>query len=211
MTTVFKTTAMILAAGEARRFNGVKKQLLRLEDGYTIISRIIKQCQIRGVEPFVITHDAEIGCVCQSWYIPPKHSVTCETLLSTKPLWNERTIVLLGDVVYSKKTMDIIFNSNKGLRYFGDIYDIMAITFVKRYNNRLERALIDAIKFNNGKLRFSYRSLIGVPMGKEQTEQQLRDDEYFCYIDDWTHDVDMPSQYQAVIREQVKRGLLKQF
>ena len=202
------TTVLILAAGKARRMNGVKKQLLRIGDD-TVTGRVIRQAKMRGCEPFVVSNDEEILAVANSWMKPFISDVTCETFISTEHLWKTRTIVLLGDVVYSKKCMDDIFACTDPMRVFGDTWEVYAVTFAFKQRHKVMRALNIGATQPLGKLRFFYRAYCGLPLDTKEQEGVAPDDKVFWYVSDWTRDIDMLDEYHNTIRELVTTGKLK--
>ena len=95
------TIALVLCAGDAVRMNGVTKQLLPIGKT-TILGRILHQMYRYEQSVIVVTHDPEIGALHNQVHNPENRATTCETLLSSSHLWDDRTIVLLGDVIYSE-------------------------------------------------------------------------------------------------------------
>ena len=217
-------TVLILAAGNAVRIGGECKQLLHIGNT-TILGRIIKQVRERGYDPVVVTHHEMIQSYAADiwdigYFVPEKHSVTCETLLSTESLWTNRTIVLLGDVIYSNATMDAIFDvaTNKEefiTRVFGDHWEVFAIVLILEEGfdcygyERIRQSLESAKDYRGGKLRFFYRLLMGFDIDEKEKEGEPLETVVFYYIHDWTRDIDMPSQYERALIELVNTGVLK--
>ena len=202
-----ETSVIILAAGEAKRMNGLQKQLLNIGN-HTVIGRIIHQVKMRGCEPFVVSNDKDILAVANSWIMPRKYSVTCETFMSTSHLWNKRTIVLLGDVLYSKMCMDYIFDCLDPVAVFGDAWEIYAVTFMFRQRHKVMRALETGKDYGLGKLRYFYRAYCGFPMDMEDRGGVTLEPDVFKYIFDWTRDIDTLEEYHNTIRELVTTRVL---
>lgn len=127
------TTCLILAAGNAERHNGGNKPLLTVgkTGKKTLLARTIEKCEMWfGCRPFIVTHrqdvmDAAMGCTC---WIPKARRWIVETLLCTSEAWpkDDRTVVLLGDVYYTKHAYaEIAIQS--GLAAFGKGCDIYAL------------------------------------------------------------------------------------
>lgn len=203
MSKVDNVAVAILAAGEARRMNGIRKQLLSI-GAMTIIERIIEQSRARGIEPFVIANDEEILVTGKSWMKPTDSSVVCKTFISTSPIWTDRTIILLGDTIYSPAAMNTIFAPHKDVRVFGDTWEIFAVSFDYRSRHKVLRALEKGSTRGLGKLRFFYRALADLPMDMAEVAGVPPDDKYFYYIADWTRDIDLVSEYENAIKELVR-------
>ena len=214
---------LILASGNSVRIGGVTKQLLEL-GLTTILERIITQVETRGHNPIVVTHNEEIheylNSLHKDYFVPDAHSATCETLLSAQTLWNKRTIVLLGDVIYSNAVMDEIFDvatkTQMVTQVFGDMWEIYALILVlDSFNNdrygyeRIVSSLERAKTYQGGKLRYFYRLFAGFDIDKDDVyEGESKEKLIFRYVRDWTRDIDMMSQYNNALTELVATGLL---
>lgn len=77
-----------------------------------------RQAEARGLEPIVVTHHPGLSDVAKSTFCPKARRWTAETLLSTAPLWRDRTVILLGDVVYSSSCFDQISRCDAKLAFF---------------------------------------------------------------------------------------------
>jgi len=175
----------------------------------SILARIVRQCRERGVEPIVVTHKLEIAqatdAVC---HIPTRNGLTVETFLSSP--WGERTIVLLGDVVYSKTVMNRIFNCRENIRVFGNEYEIYAISFMDKVSAYVRIAIanagVHASRGGPGTLRKFYQAYCGIDLDSDGMEGIVLD--RVCYIQDYTMDVDTPRDYKNLLNKVVKGGLL---
>lgn len=129
-----KTAALVMAAGDSTRFNGHVKALLKV-DGETLIQRTARQtiAQI-GHNPTVISHlpDAFYGL---PGFYPHKRRYWAETLLSTADLWEDKTIILQGDVYYTDVVIQQVFDTVAPITYFRNggynSYETYAVTFQK--------------------------------------------------------------------------------
>ena len=143
---------LILAAGKQTRWEkknpfGYRfKQLLPVGDE-SIINRIVRQCRERGAEPIVVSyHEEIIQATDAATFLIPSYAAhwTVETMQNS-PWGTDRTVVLLGDVVYSKTVMDRIFACKNPIRVFGHEYEIFAINFEDGVRHNVRYALAMAI------------------------------------------------------------------
>lgn len=208
---------LILAAGIQARWETDRnrpKQLL-LIGNETIITRIIRQCRNRGVEPLVITQNEAIQQAVDAECVnPPACRWTVETLQNSPwgpPPWGDgRTIVLLGDVVYSRNLMDTIFRGGPSIVVHGHLYEIFAVTFSRAAHQRVGDALYQAIEHaeagGTGKLRTLYQALRGIPLDDDSIEGELL--KCVDYMVDYTRDVDTPRDYKELLNKVVKTGAI---
>lgn len=186
---------LILAAGDSDRWKGrIPKQLIQIRNE-PLISGTIRQ--IRHKRHYIITHNQEIiGALNGSEHFEPKQQrwIT-ETLLSTKSLWGERTLVLLGDVIYSDEAIDLMLNCTKPLSVFGCKWEIFGLSFSGQNINEVRTSLSVAIEHaeqgGRGKLWEFYRTYCGIPLSNTQTLEK----EVFVPIDDRTNDIDSIEEY----------------
>lgn len=201
------TAVFILCAGKAARFNGRLKQLFPIGDE-TILARIQRQVMERGLSPIVVTHRPAIQAVSDYWMVPKTKICTCATLLSTKEYWAQRTIILLGDVIYSKDAMNQIMGCKKKLAFIGNRWETFALSFsTAAHESLLEHiqavvADYKGIKGHHGKLATLFRSVIGKSLG-EMTSSTRAESDLFVYISDWTMDIDSDMEYSNALRNLV--------
>jgi len=192
---------LILASGKATRFGGVKKQLLRLPSGTTIIERTMCQCRKRGASPVLVTCDGEIAATNGGYaFVPEKHERTVDTFYSTKPLWSDKTIVLLGDVVYSNTLMDRIF-STKDMVVFGHEFEIFSVVFMRDHHSMVSRALCNTEY--PGKLRTFHQALTGSEQGGSGFKNLYW--HRVCYINDYTADVDTQEDWVDMQKKPIEK------
>ncbi len=107
------TTVLILASGEQARWEigqGIK-QFLPIEKEALLV-RIQRQVQDRGQGAVVVAHNPLILKASWTYYIIQKKEERrwiAEAVKTSRWFWESRVIILLGDVIYSKATMDNIF------------------------------------------------------------------------------------------------------
>ncbi len=209
---------LILAAGEQTRWgdNGRPKQLVDI-GGEPLLVRLVRQCRERGHEPVVVTHDDRLK-LSQRTFAPAARRWVVETLLFTRELWEPRTVVLLGDVVFTEEAIDKVLACRSPMQVFGRkelrwrlvgrYYEIFALSFDRACHQRigwtLDKSIEEALRRPGplaGKLRTFYEVYCGLDLGSFQHE-----DEVFYPIEDWTEDIDAPEDYQQFVDMIVRRG-----
>ena len=212
---VIETAVLILAAGDntAWRKAYPKSPLKQLHvinpPGETIIARIIRQCEKRGVAPTVITHEPEIIKESKGRYYEPKmRHMTCQTLLSTVPLWKERTIVLLGDVLFGKQGMNQVFACNKPYGSFGDYWETYGISFRKSEWIKVVKLCIKTMNLAHSWFEGSLGHMWNVYCGGPIKRKKKMDHSDFIHIKDHTMDIDMPGQWESFNIGVVGKGRL---
>lgn len=214
------TVALILAAGEQARWEMERhpfyKQLLDV-GGETIIARIWRQCRLRGPRAIIVSRNITLRMFGDG-FKPYEGDCrwTVETLLSTHELWQERTIVLLGDVIYSRAVMGRIFApQDQELKVFGNEYEIYALSM--QFKNHppwsvdVIMALYKAIAHaktgtpGGGKLRKFYQIYCGLDPDSDEMENEVLDR---VSLQDYTRDVDTRKDYIQLQNKVVKAGRL---
>lgn len=232
------TVALILAAGEQARWEMDRhpfyKQLLDV-GGETIIGRAARQCHDRKIETAVITQhlpiqkalygDVAKDVISVAFYKPAARRWTVEMLLSTYNLWQKRTIVLLGDVIYPRAVMDRIFApQTQELKVFGNEYEIYALSFIgqeiyhpiTRQGGVFFTDIFDSLNAavfhaqcgtspGGGKLRKFYQIYCDLDPDSDETEDEVLDR---VGLQDYTQDVDARKDYIQLQNKVVKAGRL---
>lgn len=190
----------ILCAGEARRFDGVFKQLLPVGAGETFLGRIVRQAGNRARTPIIVTHHEKMFDTFPDvdFLLPIQKRWTCETLLSVidSQMLQYRNIVLLGDVVYSKDSMDRIFRHQSPVAFWGNEWEIYALMFRQNGLSSLRRAIDAAVAWEGpgkGKLRRVWQVYYGLPQGDAFDKELLE----YVGCEDYTRDIDTPDDYKA--------------
>lgn len=123
------TMIIIVATGKPSSFYGIPKQLLEIRKE-TLLGRTIRQCDKRGYSPIITTDNDIAGEVIADFFVPGRYdNGICGLTLSTCGLWRERTIILFGDVVYSKDVMDSIIRYEGNMCTFVDSNNLLALCF----------------------------------------------------------------------------------
>lgn len=201
---------LILASGEARRMGGTIKQLL-IVGRNTVIGRIVKQCNDRDTRPIVVTVHREIRESIgddADYFVPRESTTVCHTLVSTQELWEDRVIVLLGDVIYTDDAFDKIMACSDPIRVFGDTWEIFALSFSDEHKEKIISTLLEVAELPVVKLRIFYRRFLGMPRKIKEIAGKPPDEKVFFYIHDWTRDIDLPDEYKYAVRELGDTGLV---
>lgn len=158
-------TVLIPAAGESERWHGeCPKQLVDIA-GEPLLKRTLRQLEALGQSATVVTHKSEIEAAARDCHRPQERRWLAETVLSTHRLWGDRTVILLGDVVWADEALRHIVTADCSPRVYGNYNEIYAIAFDRgdweRVVQALKRAKEDAEAGGRGKLWQFYRALCG--------------------------------------------------
>lgn len=191
---------IILAAGQQRRFQDDRlKQLLPICDGECFLSRMIRQAKARrATKIWVATIHGEIMDVGResgaSIWIPSDHKFTCSTIKSTYPLWTDRTIILLGDVYYSKNYMDMVFRFKAGIKndltFFATPAEVHAFRVETSWHEEILKNLTGIVKKAKAQEDGKVRKLM----------EKFSVDHIFKNQDEST-DIDTPKEYEIFKRD----------
>jgi len=192
-----KIAIIILASGTQERWKGEGLKQLSLINNVPLIERTLDQLDNKAV---VITVHREL--MKYPYYIPSGCRWTVETFLSTQSLWGDRTIVLLGDVLYSEADLKTILDYDGDHSVFGSFLqgELFAFSFSHTVNSKilfhLKRVIFHAQFGGRGKLWELYRSLVGLPLHWHRKRDHFVEisgstdfdtyDEYKQYIHDGT-------------------------
>jgi hypothetical protein len=221
VTAVLKTHAIILCAGDGKRwgnFLGSPKHLIKI-DGERLIDRtvrLIKTLSNDETDIFIVANNDpryEInGC---KLFIPEKNPQIGEAdaYINSKQLWNKegRTIIFFGDVWFSEFCMkSIVQNMDKDWTTFGrkggsvitghPYGEPFAYSFYPDQIHMLEDILNKIIKeFQKKTIEIgfwrSYLSMIRVNPNLKHVYRNR-----FFQIDDFTDDFDFPRDYKYWIK-----------
>lgn len=173
----------------------IPKQIISVY-GEQLIARTVRQIRKRmNNYPHIISNQKCLRTYSTNYISPSKHKCSCETLNSIVPIWgNDWTMVLMGDVLYSDASIDLIYSQREKFHYhfYGTSHDIFALTFT---DNDLIKDALD--KINNGNLWDLYYYLSKKPLpesGKGYTGDE--DDLHYTYIIDECKDFDSIEEYE---------------
>jgi len=163
--------------------------------GEPLIKRMVRQLPIM---PWVIGNTTELLSLNEcAGFNPDPTPNKSYSILSHDGLWGSRTIILLGDVLFSDKTLADILNCADDVAFFGRDSEMFAFVFSDDYAERMKQHLYEASKLG-GSLWDLYRVVCGFEPGSPQKEKvilhELTDDKL-------TRDFDHPSQYEQFCKE----------
>ncbi len=206
------TKALILCAGNGVNWGnylGRPKQLISI-NGERLLERTERLLHGRGCYDLeIVTHDERLGLSNCGFFRPPGYRWIVETLLSTYPLWSDRTIILLGDVFFTEKAIKAITVPREGIHVYGrpgpswytfkPHREIFAISFDKKEWSHIvthaERTIRYAEEGNSAKFWQLYQSLAGFPFKDKRIEKDI-----FFPIHDLTDYIDCPEDYNRVVK-----------
>ena len=205
---------LIMAQGHATRWgNGTFKHLAAF-NGVPMLTRVCQQVQERDTDGIVIGwaeyegHTAGLGLMSMA---KPGRDV-CFGILDTAHLWQgyDRVIILLGDVVYSQATIDLIYSDTGSLRFYGRIEPgrVTGKTVDERYGFWFRPGVVgDYIKKCVKEviadeacvpaLKSLYQHLIGAPRHYPHPAKPMVywDDIVLTEVNDYTDDFDHYEEY----------------
>jgi hypothetical protein len=159
-----KKRILILASGHAVRWEKSHLKQLAPVYGKPIIEHILD----RAPAATVVTRHYRL--MKYPHIIPSQRNFVLETLLSTHSVWAERTIVLLGDTIYSQQDMKKVMDFKGDFAVFGSKsqVEIFALSFTRKMHAELIKHLVialhDAYTGGRGKLWEMYHSYAGMPL-----------------------------------------------
>lgn len=184
------------------------KHLAPLPTGNTVLERLIHQCLHYHIRPRVYARDSHILQVAEDRKARPEPlQVACPTLtewlITTSHTWTGRTVILLGDVVFSPEAFRMVMQDKRALVFFGNACEIFAFSFLAVMND----AIVDWLRIANtyaqqhredggaGKLWSLYKAFYRWPQEKEVKELW---EPHWGLIEDWTKDMDYGHEYDAM-------------
>ena len=93
----------ILAAGPDQGWKGDSPKQLVPIDGEPLLLRVLRELDERGHQATVATNKPEIMALVDDCFIPAQTDTIFHTILSTRELWEDKVLILLGDVFYIDK------------------------------------------------------------------------------------------------------------
>ncbi|MBO7735716.1 MAG: NTP transferase domain-containing protein [Methanobrevibacter sp.] len=187
---------IIMCAGEGKRwgnYKGVPKHLIEI-NGETLIGRTTRMLKEYNVDYVITTSDKRYKKYGKT--IPQSYN-DCE-IDRFEDIGEKEICYLYGDVYYTDYALNIIINTpTNGILFFGSDQEIFGIKIVNK-DLFMEHKNIVKQLFLEGKIWRSigwevYRSLNEIPL----EEHQIKDN--FVLIQDWTDDIDFPSDYEKFV------------
>jgi len=205
---------LILCAGTATRWKGnVFKQLVNIE-GNPLLNRTIDQLKKENINNiYIVSWNENLKNDKCFFFTPKKYRYTLESLLYSKEIWGDYTIILLGDVYFSNNIIKKAISNNKNILFYGRINEeilkkhnrgeIFLLTFSKEMHSILENILkeliIEAEKGNKGILWSLYQYL-------SMKKNIINNEDIFININDETSDFDTLQEYNDWIKINKKKG-----
>ena len=124
-----------------------------------------------------------------------KNSVISSIYANIRPDY-DRYLVLFGDVLYSNSAVQRILYCNSDYRFFGNKFDIFALTFDNTFYDEVCSAMAEVIRLNRGKMWHLYREMQGVNLNLHERGTSGN----FEYVTDKTRDFDYYVQYEEFIK-----------
>ncbi len=192
-----KMKAIILANGQATRFNGQCKQVLPV-NGEPVIMRTVRQLNENGInDVLIVTVWDEIKALYDNCLDVGHTKGVVKTIEGCRDRWvetNDTILFLLGDVVWTDEAIKIAIETNKNVAFFGSDVEIFAV----RVTPAGKSDFINGIRLCNFYKEFTtwvlYRLMAGF-----RTQQHKFETEMFVKITDKTDDIDYPSKYESRI------------
>ncbi len=199
---------VILAAGDGERWGdylGVPKQLISI-NGESLLERMVRLVRRNGIHDIdVVAIDERLRIPGCGFYRPERRRWTVESMLSSRGLWKEDTIVLLGDVYFTDRAIRRVARYDGPLRVFGRYEgsiltghpygEVFALRFRDGQGVRIAQHLQSVVDSGGGGLWRLYRSMMGFPLDANRIENHV-----FRSVDDFTDDFDDPCDYDKAIR-----------
>ena len=187
-------TTLILCAGDKYQWEtnaGIVQQLLPI-DGTTVLKRMVSQVK----EPIIVTCRDEIrNHVPDARHFEPKgHDSIADTWLNTRELWDEQTVILFGDVVYGKITIEQIPKYRGLMMAVGDSAEIYAFSFDSRSHERLAVVLGSVRRLWPGSAWMIYREWCGIARNQGRREHKV-----FRWVWDRCADIDSMREYRDAV------------
>jgi len=197
---------IILAAGEGKRHPMRAKQLLVVGQE-TIIARVIRQCERREASTITYTKDTriirELDLIKAEWQRPMRSRWIVETIISSSHLWEDRTCILLGDVIYSQNTMDAIFSNDQNFAWFGDEAESYALIFDRIWQRRIVTACERVVEKLYPEYQGTLRQLVHEL--RKTTDETIFNKPYAHRVHDYTRDIDTHEDWKKFQAEVIKR------
>jgi hypothetical protein len=201
-----------LCAGDQVRSSLPLKQAIEI-GGEPILQRTARQVYERGHKLSVISKDDLhlVGVILNTPYhfhVAEDRRWTVETFYWTRHLWEDRTVILLGDVFYTEQIMDSIFSVESDLTFFGNTAEVYAIVFNQKEQMQgwLTKTIL-AVEANEckGTLRNLYQTIHRQPYGGRT---KIKDDWHTVF--DQTTDFDLPEHKSKALERTrwIEAGLL---
>ena len=190
----------IILAGQGSCLEGMEcPRVFVPVGGKPLLVRTREQVQKFEVFPMIVTPHKPIYSQFPHCFVPEYSDTGAETLLSARPIWGDRTYVLMGDVLYSDEVMHMIMIDRNILSVYGDKDEIFGIVFAKKRAHMVTAALGGTWTHRPWLWAF-YRLLCGFGV----TSHRFDDTIYHRTPEgDYTQDFDTIQKYQKFLEKHV--------
>ena len=197
---------IILAGGTSERFGDVKA--LVSINGKPLILYTCEQVKNKG-NIYIATNISAIENICRQdgyqVFHPECTDNMLHTIRSTRELWQERTIMLYCDTIYSSKMINTLCELNKFTFVFSKyISEGIAIVLIRKYND---------LFLNNINKIIDVEGIDHHPIPKlyESITREEKIDNIVAVIpkNDYTRDFDYQHEYNTFKREFIDKNLLQ--
>ncbi len=203
---------LIFCAGGSAKWGyylGIPKPLILLNKE-SILGRTLRLLKkLKVIDITIVATDPILKQPNCDYFEPASSRWFVETLISTEALWQEKTVVLMGDVFYTQEALKTILNTeSKTMKFYGrpgkSLFshkahgELFGISFPKSdsalIHEHAQKVIKAAKSMGHGKAWQFYRSIAGFELDEKKTEEN-----YFVEIDDFTDDFDTPEEYDLAV------------
>jgi len=193
---------VITAGGLQERWTSPTcKHLQPLPGNQTVIGRLHNQLSPHFDKTYVIAWRPEIVALFPDAIFPADSKVLHNSILATKNLWDDRTVIAYGDCVLSPQTIEKIVSFDGPIQFFGDYSEIYAFSFDRTMHERWAKALAEGATWTD-RAWATYRAFWGMKMRGLQAHDGGKKE--FTQINDGSTDcdeiADLPRIYESVKR-----------
>lgn len=137
------TSVVILAATpRPASWDGDTPRHLLNIGGELLILRTIRQLKQLGYDNVtVMTDKPEVQEIVPKYMVPENSRWIVSTILSSRELWDDRTVILPGDTVWDIYVLGLTLACNRFPMFYGDAKEIHAVVFLREHFEQIEQAL----------------------------------------------------------------------
>jgi hypothetical protein len=200
-------TILILAGGDCEGWWG-DRHLLPIA-GEPLLARSVRLMRWRGYEPIMIANKPEILEMANSYFEPDDDKYILSTILSTQLLWDDRTIILFGDIIWSGTSLDTVLKDTQNLRFYpGYPAGVLGFSFDKEWQSEVKRQathIIDDPRFDSPKrdgrrlVGHLHRAMCGFDVMDMASPREIDHPHQLKVRDSYTRDVDSPEAYRLFL------------
>lgn len=177
------------------------RQLFLVQKGgdETILARIVRQVQDANYDPIIVTHRQVLrDATPELQHFEPEdyRTTIADTVLHTRSIWHEQTIILFGDTIYGATTIKKILAHRGKMMMVGNSAEIFAFTFSAAEHDKVAKTLYQVnLETTKGTAWYIYRKWCGFPYKSGQREKTV-----FHEVWDRCTDIDSPREYTDTLK-----------